>query len=197
MTNKNPDVDIFFQERKKWKEEMEMLREIVLECGLTEVLKWKQPCYTFDGANMIIIGAFKDFCTLSFFKGVLLKDKNKILEKAGENTRSARIVKFSNIERIKNIRSVLIDYITESIELEKEGKKVDFTTSRDETYPQELVEILEKDLIFKKSFESLTPGKKRGYILFFKTAKQSQTRINRIIKYREKIINGKGINDWK
>ena len=197
MSQKHPRVDEFFKKELNWKVEMQEIRKIVLTTDLTEDYKWRQPCYTFEDKNVGIIGGFKDFCTFSFFKGVLLKDDKKVLEKPGENTRSALIFKFTSLQQIKDNQQILINYIAEAIALEKEGKEVDFTQNQLPNYPQELLEFFENDKKFQKAFEDLTPGRKRGYLLHFNAAKQSQTVINRIEKFKEKILNGKGMNDYK
>lgn len=181
----------------KWKNEMLALRKICLSTELTEEYKWKQPVYTFNDKNVCIIGSFQDFCTLSFFKGALLQDPEDILEKAGENTRSARIVKITGIEQIKKLESVLKKYISEALLLVKEGKEFDFSKNREMDIPKELKQLFNTDKEFQKAFESLTPGRKRGYLIFFNGAKQSSTITNRIEKYREKIMQGKGMNDYK
>lgn len=190
-----PTVEELIAKNKNWKEELTKLRSIVLECGLTEEVKWYQPCYSFNGSNLIILGSFKDFCTLSFFKGVLLKDEQKILEFAGKNTQSAKIIKFNNLHQINELESVLKDYIKEMIALEKSGAKVTFKTIEEQKLPEELEEIFSQDKDFEKAFKSLTPGRQRAYLLHFSSAKQSATRISRIEKLKPKIFEGKGLND--
>ena len=190
-----PTVEEFITKNKNWKEELTKLRSIVLDCGLTEEVKWYQPCYSFNGSNLIILGSFKDFCTLSFFKGVLLKDEQKILEFAGKNTQSAKIIKFNNLHQINELESVLKDYIKEMIALEKSGAKVTFKTIEEQKLPEELEEIFSQDKDFEKAFKSLTPGRQRAYLLHFSSAKQSATRISRIEKLKPKIFEGKGLNE--
>ena len=190
-----PTVEELIEKSKNWKEELTKLRSIVLDCGLTEEVKWYQPCYSFNGSNLIILGSFKDFCTLSFFKGVLLKDEQKILEFAGQNTQSAKIIKFTNLHQINELESVLKDYIKEMIALEKSGSKVTFKTIEEQKLPEELEEIFSQDKDFEKAFISLTPGRQRAYLLHFSSAKQSATRISRIEKAMPQIFAGKGLND--
>lgn len=190
-----PTVEELIEKSKNWKEELTKLRSIVLDCGLTEEVKWYQPCYSFNGTNLIILGSFKDFCTLSFFKGVLLKDNYKILVFAGQNTQSAKIVKFTNTQQINDLEPILKEYIKEMIELEKSGSKVVFKKIDEQKLPEELEEFFKKDKTFEKAFKSLTPGRQRAYILHFSSAKQSVTRISRIEKLMSKILEGKGLND--
>lgn len=190
-----PTVEEIIEKSKNWREELTKLRSIVLDCGLAEEVKWYQPCYSFNGTNLIIFGSFKDFCTLSFFKGVLLKDEQKILEFAGENTQSAKIVKFTNIHQINELESVMKEYIKEMIELEKSGTKVTFKKIEEQKLPEELEEFFKQDKDFEKAFKSLTPGRQRAYLLHFSSAKQSSTRIARIEKAKPKIFAGKGLNE--
>ncbi len=177
-----------------WTEELKKLRSIVLECGLTEELKWGVPCYTFQNKNILIVSAFKDFCAISFFKGSLLSDTNNILTKPGDNSQAARYAKFTNLQEIVKMEAVLKRYVFEAIELEKAGLKVDFKKSP-EPIPDELQKKLNEDILFKTAFEELTPGRKRGYIIYFSQPKQSKTRITRIEKCIPKILNGEGLND--
>lgn len=190
-----PTVEELIEKSKNWKEELTKLRSIVLSCGLTEEVKWYQPCYSFNGTNLIILGSFKEFCTLSFFKGVLLKDEKKILEFPGENSQSAKIVKFTNIQEINNLEATLKDYINEMIALEKSGAKVTFKKIEEQKIPEELEEFFKQDKDFEKAFKSLTPGRQRAYLLHFSSAKQSATRIARIEKVKPQIFAGKGLND--
>ena len=190
-----PTVEELIEKSKNWREELTKLRSIVLSCGLTEEVKWYQPCYSFNGTNLIILGSFKEFCTLSFFKGVLLKDEKKILEFPGKNTQSAKIVKFTNIQQINDLEGALKDYIKEMIELEKSGAKVTFKKIEEQKLPEELEEIFKLDKDFENAFKALTPGRQRAYLLHFSSAKQSSTRIARIEKAKPQIFAGKGLND--
>ncbi len=176
-----------------WKEELVMLRHIVLESGLTEEIKWGVPVYTHHGKNVLSVSAFKDNATLSFFKGQLLSDAHKILEQQGK-IQSGRIIRFTDTKTIIDLQQVLTDYIAEAIEIEKSGKKVAIKVEP-EPVPEELLEAFEIDPVFKKAFYALTPGRQRGYIGYFSQPKQSQTRFSRIEKYRQQILNGIGMND--
>lgn len=176
-----------------WREELEMLRQIVLETGLTEEIKWGAPVYTHKGKNIVSVGALKESANIGFFKGVLLTDKHKILQQQG-NLQSDRIIKFTNVKDIEKVKDVLKEYVLEAIAIEESGKKVVFKKNP-EPIPDELLEAFEKDPAFKKAFYALTAGRQRGYIIHFSQPKQSQTRIGRIEKYKEQIFNGIGLND--
>ena len=190
-----PTVEELIAKNKNWKEELTKLRAIILDCGLTEEVKWWQPCYSYNGTNLIIIGSFKDFCTMSFFKGVLLKDEQKILEFPGKNTQSAKMVKFSNLQQINDLESTLKEYIHEMIALEKSGVKVAFKKTEEHKIPEELETKFNEDAQFEKAFRALTPGRQRAYLLYFSSAKQSATRDSRIEKYKDYILQGKGMMD--
>ncbi|MCL4107398.1 UNVERIFIED_CONTAM: hypothetical protein GTU68_067309 [Idotea baltica] len=177
-----------------WDKELELLRAIVLDCGLNEELKWGVPAYTYKGANVIVIGAFVDNCVLSFFKGALLNDEKGILTKPGENTQAARVVRFTKHQEIVDLESALKEYIYEAIEVEKAGLKVEFKKNP-EPMPEELLDKLNESAEFKKAFEALTPGRQRGYILHFSQPKQSKTRVSRIEKSIERVFAGKGYNE--
>lgn len=178
-----------------WTEELESLREIVLECGLTEELKWGVPCYTFEENNVAIVSAFKEYCSISFFKGVLLKDANGILSKQGENSQAGRLVKFTDAQQIVEKEEILKEYIAEAIEIEKAGLKVAYKDVSDYEIPEELQNKLAENEAFKNAFNSLTPGRQKGYILHFSQPKQSKTRESRIEKSMPRIFLGKGLND--
>ena len=188
-------MDEYLSKASQWQEEMEALRTILLDCGLTEELKWRVPCYMYKASNIVLIGAFKEYCTLSFFKGVLLNDANGILVAPGENSQTVRMIKFTSVKEIIKQESTLKAYIYEAIEVEKAGLKVDFKKSTNLIFPQELQDKLEKDPAFKTAFEALTPGRQRAYNLYFSAAKQSNTRKARIEKYTQRILDGIGIND--
>ena len=175
-----------------WREELVQLRRILLDCGLTEELKWGVPCYTFQENNLFIVAAFKEFCSLSFFKGVLLSDPHHILVKAGEHSQSARLIKFTTVQEIIEMEGILKEYVYEAIE--KAGLKVDFKKNP-EPIPEELQQILDENPEFKMAFEALTPGRQRGYILYFSAPKQSKTRTSRVEKCILQIMAGKGLND--
>jgi uncharacterized protein YdeI (YjbR/CyaY-like superfamily) len=178
----------------KWTAELELLRMIVLDCGLTEELKWGIPCYTFQKNNILLVSAFKDYCTISFFKGSLLSNTKGLLEKPGENSQAVRLIKFTNIEKMSKMEADIKACIYEAIEAEKAGLKVNFQKNP-EPIPEELEKKFEEDPVLKTAFEALTPGRQRGYILHFLAPKQSRTRESRIEKNIEKILNGEGLND--
>ncbi|WP_339877321.1 DUF1801 domain-containing protein [uncultured Algoriphagus sp.] len=177
-----------------WKQELEILRKIILECGLIEESKWGVPCYTYQNHNILVLSAFKDYASVSFFKGALLNDSQKILSKPGENTQAARLIKFTNTAEVKEMKPILKAYIFEAIEVEKAGLKVEFE-KKPEPIPEELQQKLEENPNFKIAFENLTPGRQRGYIIYFSAPKQSNTWYNRIEKFLPKILDGKGMND--
>lgn len=177
-----------------WTTELILLRDIVLSCGLTETRKWGVPCYTVDGKNAVMIGAFKDCCTLSFMKGALIPDPKGLLTKPGENTQAARVIRFTDADTIVKLQPALRKLIQEAVQVEKDGKTYSFAESP-EPLPVELEEMLQQDEELRTAFHKLTPGRQRGYIIFISGAKQSATRISRILKYRDKILMGKGIMD--
>jgi uncharacterized protein YdeI (YjbR/CyaY-like superfamily) len=190
----NPKVDAYLARAKKWRAETEKLRALILDCGLTEELKWGKPCYAFQEGNIVIIQGFKAFCALLFFKGVLLKDPNGILIKTGANTRVGRQIRFTNVREITGRETILKAYIREAIEVERAGLKVDLKTDP-EPVPQELQIKLDAIPALKTAFAALTPGRQRAYIFYFSGAKQSQTRAARIEKCMPQILKGKGLND--
>jgi uncharacterized protein YdeI (YjbR/CyaY-like superfamily) len=178
---------------KNWYEELQLLRQIVLETALSEEIKWGVPVYTYKGKNIVTVNALKESVNIGFFKGVLLTDMHKILQQQG-NLQSDRIIKFTNVKEIVKVKDVLIEYVLEAIEIEESGKKVEFKKNP-EPIPDELIEAFEQDPAFKKAFFALTAGRQRGYIIHFSQPKQSQTRIGRIEKYKEQILKGLGLND--
>jgi uncharacterized protein YdeI (YjbR/CyaY-like superfamily) len=191
----NPKLDFFFEKTTKWREELLKLREIVLDCGLNEELKWGQPCYTLNKTNVIMLGGFKDYCFISFLKGVLLHDSENMLQKPGENTQSGRIIPFIDIQTIIDMKQTLKAYIYEAIEVEKAGLKVTSISKGELVFPDELLQKFESDLTFKVAFEALTPGRQRAYNIYFSGAKQSKSRVSRIESYVQRILSGKGFND--
>ena len=191
----NPKVDTYLSELQKWKQELEQLRAIVLDCGLVEELKWGTPCYMFQKSNIILLGAFKDFCIISFLKGALLGDTEGILTKMGENTQAARVVKFTSVKEIKKLKAILKTYIFEAVEIEKAGLKIEPKKQSEYTIPEELKNQFKQHPDLKKAFDALTPGRQRGYLLYFSDSKQSKTREARIEKYLSRIMKGKGLND--
>lgn len=191
----NPKVDEFIHKNTKWQAEFEKLRTIILDCQLTEELKWGKPCYTFQKSNIVIIQGFKEFCALLFTKGALLNDPNSILEKPGENTQAARRIPFTNGREIVEMEPVLKAYIYEAIEAEKAGLKVNFEKSTELIFPEEFQNKLDENPALKTAFYALTPGRQRAYNLYFSAAKQSKTRESRVEKCMQQILNGKGLND--
>ncbi len=192
---KNPKVDALLKKSGRWQKEIAKLRTIVLSCGLTEELKWYQPCYTVRGNNALIIGSFKECCTISFFKGALLKDARGLLGKPGANTQAVRMMRFDGLGRIRELEPVIREYILEAVEAEKAGKKVRFKTISEHPVPDELQEALDESPALKKAFKALTPGRQRAYLLHFSSPKLSRTRHARIDKHRKRILDGKGLQD--
>ena len=190
----NPEVDGYLRKARKWQEEFKKLRRIILDCQLTEELKWGKPCYSFQNSNIVIIQGFKEFCALLFCKGALLNDANGILEKPGENTQAARRIPFTNVREIVEMEPILEAYIHEAIEAEKAGLKVNFKKNP-EPIPEELQNKLDEIPALKTAFDALTPGRQRAYILYFSAPKQSKTRESRVEKWRQQILKGKGLND--
>jgi uncharacterized protein YdeI (YjbR/CyaY-like superfamily) len=188
-------VDRFLDRAQKWKEEMKLLRKICLDCGLTEDFKWMHPCYTLKGKNVVLIHEFKEYCALLFHKGALLKDTENILVQQTENVQAARQIRFTNIDEIIGLESTIKAYIFEAIEVEKAGLEVKMKKVSEFDIPQELQQKFKEDPALKTAFKALTPGRQRGYLLYFSQAKQSKTRVSRIEKYIPKIFDGKGVND--
>lgn len=192
----NPKVDEFLTNAKKWKEEYKKLRDIILDCDLTEEFKWMHPCYTFENKNIVLIHGFKDYCALLFHKGALLKDAHGILIQQTENVQAARQIRFTNIPEIIEKELILKDYIDEAIAVEKAGLKV--KNNQDNTnlnIPEELQNKFDEMPALKTAFEALTPGRQRAYILYFSGAKQPKTREARVEKYVQKILDGLGLKD--
>ena len=191
----NSLVDDYLKKVKNWKDELTVLRSIVLESGLVEELKWRNPCYTFDGKNIVIIGGFKEFCVLSFFKGILLSDPEKILKQQGENTQSARIIPFTSVSEILLQKHTILAYIYEAVEIERQGLQVEFKKTTESDFPIELENKFKEIPDLKEAFLALTPGRQRAYLLYFKAPVQSKTRDSRIDSSLLRIFYGKGIND--
>ncbi|HEY8902752.1 MAG TPA: DUF1801 domain-containing protein [Chthoniobacterales bacterium] len=191
----NPAVDEHLAKATKWWEEMDKLRSIVLECPLEEEVKWGQPCYTFDGGNVVLIHGFKEYCALLFFKGALMKDPKGILIQQTENVQAGRQIRFTDLHEIIRMESVLKAYIEEAIEVEKSGLKVKHRETSEFKMPEEFQRKLDDDATLKAAFEALTPGRQRGYLLYFAGARQSKTRESRIEKCTPQILNGKGLQD--
>jgi uncharacterized protein YdeI (YjbR/CyaY-like superfamily) len=195
MSRMNPKVDFYFSKAKKWQQELEKLRTIVLQCGLTEELKWGVPCYTFQKSNIVLIHVFKEYYALLFFKGALLKDVNGILIKQTENVQAGRQIRFTNFREIVEMETILKAYIYEAIEVEKAGVKVNYKKTTEFIIPEEFQNKLDEIPALKTAFDALTPGRQRAYILYFSAPKQSKTRVSRVEKCVQQILNGKGIDD--
>ncbi|MFI0430820.1 YdeI family protein [Mariniflexile sp. HMF6888] len=188
-------VEKYIEKIERWKEETKLLRKICLDCGLDEDYKWMHPCYTFQGNNIVLIHGFKEYCALLFHKGALLQDTNNILIQQTENVQSARQIRFTKVQEIINLKSVIKAYLFEAIEVEKAGLKVKMKKTSEFTMPDEFKKTLEDNPDLKSAFKALTPGRQRGYLLYFSQAKQSKTRESRIEKSIPKIFEGKGSND--
>jgi uncharacterized protein YdeI (YjbR/CyaY-like superfamily) len=191
----NPKVDWFFSKDTKWQKEYEKLRTIILDCGLTEELKWGCPCYTFQNTNIVLIHGFKEYCADLFFKGALFNDPNGILIQQTKNVQSARQIRFTNVKEIVKLERLLKVYIYEAIEVEKTGLKVKLKKTSDFKIPEEFQKKLDKNAVLKKAFQALTPGRQRAYIFYFSKPKQSKTRESRVEKSVQQILDGKGLND--
>jgi uncharacterized protein YdeI (YjbR/CyaY-like superfamily) len=191
----NPKVDFYFDKAKKWQEEIELLREVVLDCGLTEELKWGCPCYTLEKSNIVLIHVFKEYCALLFFKGALLNDANGILIQQTENVQAARQIRFTSVKEIVKLKKILKTYIYEAIEVEKAGLKVPLKKATEFSMAEEFKDKLDKKPALKKAFYALTPGRQRAYLLYFSAPKQSKTRESRVEKSIPQILDGKGLTD--
>ena len=191
----NPKVDFFFDKATKWQKEYEQLRTIILDCGLTEELKWGCPCYTFQKNNIVLIHGFKEYCALLFFKGALLHDAKSVMIQQTENVQAGRQIRFTNVREITKMKTTLKAYVNEAIEVEKAGLKVNFKKTSEYNIPEEFQNKLKKHAALKTAFQALTPGRQRAYIFYFSQPKQSKTRESRIEKYMQQILNGKGLND--
>jgi len=191
----NPEVDGYFDKNEKWQKEIRKLRTIISGCGLNEELKWGCPCYQYQERNIVLIHVFKEYCAVLFFKGALLNDARGILIRQTENVQAARQIRFSNTGEIVKMEKILKAYIYEAIEIEKAGLKVKLKTTASISMPEEFKKKLDKNRALKTAFEALTPGRQRGYLLYFSSAKQAKTRESRVEKYMPQIINGKGLED--
>ncbi len=188
-------IDAYLQKAKQWKEEMTLLRSILLSCKLDETIKWGQPCFSINNKNIVIIAPFKAHCDLGFFNGATLKDQKGLLVKAGVNTQSARQMRFISVQEITKLKSVIKSYLKEAIENEKQGVKLTPAEKAEPILVEELEAIFKKNTPLKKAFAALTPGRQRAYLIHFSGAKQAATRVARIEKYIDAILAGRGIND--
>lgn len=191
----NPKVDFFFEKDSIWQKEYGKLRTLILDCGLEEELKWGCPCYTYHDRNIVVIHGFKEYCALLFFKGALLGDPKGILIQQTENVQSARQIRFTNLKEIVKQERTLKEYVYEAIEVEKTGIQVKKKKTAEFKMPEEFKKKLDKSPSLKKAFDALTPGRQRGYLLYFADAKLAKTRESRIEKYTKQILAGKGLND--
>ena len=193
--NKNPKVDFYFDKAEKWQAAIEQLRTIVLDCGLTEKLKWGVPCYTLQNSNIVLIHDFKEYCALLFFKGALLNDVNGILVQQTKNVQAARQIRFTNAQEVGKLKKILKAYIYEAIEVEKAGLKVTLKKPAEFIMAAEFKKKLDKNRALKTAFEALTPGRQRAYLLHFSAPKQAKTRESRVEKCIPQILKGKGLDD--
>jgi uncharacterized protein YdeI (YjbR/CyaY-like superfamily) len=191
----NPKVEFFFKKAEKWQDEFNHLRLIILDCGLSEELKWGVPCYTLQGKNILLIHGFNEYCAILFHKGVLLQDPNGILIQQTENVQSARQIRFTNVQQIAELEPILKEYIYQAIEVEKAGLKVNFKEPAEFNIPEEFLSKLEEVPGLQDAFDALTPGRQRGYLLHFSQPKQSKTRAARVEKWLPHILEGKGMDD--
>jgi uncharacterized protein YdeI (YjbR/CyaY-like superfamily) len=194
MNRTNPKVDGFLRKAKKWRQELATLRKIILECQLTEEVKWRHPCYTFQGSNIVLIHGFNEYCAILFIKGALLRDAKGILIQQTKHVQAGRQIRFTNVRQIVEMEPILKAYIHEAIEVEKAGLKVKLKKNP-EPIPGEFQNKLNEIPALKTAFAALTPGRQRGYILYFSAAKQSKTRESRVEKCMQQILNGKGLED--
>jgi uncharacterized protein YdeI (YjbR/CyaY-like superfamily) len=195
MNKMNPKVDAFLKKAKKWQEEFDKLRMIILDCELTEEMKWGWPCYMFQNSNIVLIHGFKEYCALLFIKGALLKDANGILIQQTDNVQAGRQIRFTNVQEIVTMAPILKAYVNEAIEVEKAGLKVDFKKNAKLIFPEEFQNKLDENPTLKTAFDALTPGRQRAYNFYFSAPKQSKTRESRVEKCIHLILDGKGLND--
>jgi uncharacterized protein YdeI (YjbR/CyaY-like superfamily) len=195
MNEPNPKIDFYFSKSRDWRKELEKLRTIALSCELTEELKWGVPCYTHRKKNIVLIHEFKEYCAFLFFKGALLKDPERILIQQTENVQAGRQIRFTGLEEIIELEPILRAYIDEAIEVENSGLKVSLKKTTEFAMPEEFRSVLEEMPALKTAFDALTPGRQRGYLLYFSAPKQSKTRVARIEKSIQQILDGKGLND--
>jgi uncharacterized protein YdeI (YjbR/CyaY-like superfamily) len=195
MPGRNPRFETYFGKPREWGAELNALREILLACGLDEELKWRQPCYQFEGANVVILSSYKSGAALGFFKGSLLPDPNKMLQVPGPNSRAARMLRFTSVDEIADRTAAIKAMIRAAIAVEKSGAKIDLSANRHIDLPEELAAALNKDAALKKAWSALTPGRQRGWVIHFNGAKQSATRAARVAKAAPQIMAGEGMHD--
>jgi len=195
MSQTTTEVDSWIANASSWQNEIRALRAILLDCDLTEELKSRKPCYTFDGNNVAIIQPFKGHCSLMFFKGALIEDAHGVLVAPGANSQAARRIDFTDEGQVRTLKKAIRQYVDEAIDIERSGKTVDFKAKENLTLPEELVTMLDDDPDLAEAFHALTPGRQRGWVLHLSDAKQSKTRVSRIERGRERILAGKGFNE--
>ena len=195
MTGPNPQFEKYFAKPQQWQAEFNALRRILLDCQLTEELKWRQPCYTFDGRNIVILSGFKAFCALGFFQGSLMPDPQGLLVSPGENSRAAKMLRFTSLAEITSRETLIADYVRAAISVAQSGAKVDFSANKTVVYPAELEAAFAEDDDYRTAFEAMTPGRRRGWVLQFVSAKQSTTRTARIVRAKDSVLRGLGPQD--
>jgi len=195
MDRMNPKVDAYLSKAEKWQDESRELRRILLDCQLTEELKWGKPCYTLGKGNVAIIQGFKDYCAIMFFKGALLEDKEGLLIRPGKHTQAGRQIRFTNVQEVTGMEAILKAYVHEAVEVERAGRQVKLKETSDFEIPEEFQAKLDEMPVLKDAFKALTPGRQRAYIFHFSSAKQSKTRQSRVEKCISRILEGKGLND--
>lgn len=195
MTAGNSEIDAFIDRATRWQEEMKDLREILLDCDLTEELKWGKPCYTVHGGNIVIMQPFKAHLSLMFFKGALLDDPEGILRSQGENTRAALRIEFTTSEQVTERSSIIKSYVQEAIAVEEAGLEVPEKKVAEYEVPAEFEKRLQEDETYREAFEALTPGRKKSYLIHFSGAKRAETRERRIEKCRSRVLEGKGFHE--
>jgi len=195
MNSTNPKVDWYFNKAEKWQEEIKKLRTVVLDCPLTEELKWGVPCYTFQKSNIVLIHVFKEYCALLFVKGALLKDAKGILIQQTENVQAARQIRFTTVQEIVKMAPSLKAYIHEAIEVEKAGLKVNYKKATEYSVPEEFQNKLDRNSALREAFYALTPGRQRAYLFYFSQPKLSKTRESRVEKCMDLILDGMGLDD--
>lgn len=191
----NTDVDAFFADADKWQDEFRKLRSIMLDFDLAENLKWGKPCYSFDGRNIALIHGFKEYCAILFVDGALLKDPYAVLVAQTDKVQAGRQIRFTKLAEIAEKEQAIRDCVREAIAVAKSGQKIERKDTKDFPVPDEFGECLDADRAFRAAFEALTPGRQRAYLLYFAGAKQAQTRIARIEKNRDRILDGLGLDD--
>ena len=191
----HPDVDAYLREAGRWQEPLMRLRSILLDTELTETLKWRRPCYTFEGGNVAMLGGLREYCVLGFLKGALLEDPDAVLTAPGKDSQSMRRLRFTDAEQVSELEPTIRDYVRRAIEIERAGLKIDRKANRELVIPEELAQKFAETPALERAFTALTPGRQRGYVLHIEGAKRSETRVARIERCTPRILEGKGMND--